>query len=467
MSKPRQMILNAFDMNCAGHINHGLWSHPRDRSAEFGSLDYWVNLARVAERGLFDAIFIADIAGVYDVYKGSPAPSLLTGAQVPVNDPLLVVPTMAYATQNIGFGVTVSTSYEHPYILARRLSTLDHLTGGRVGWNIVTGYVDSAARGVGRDAQIDHDTRYDIADEFLDVAYKLWETSWDDDALLVDRERRIFADPDKVRPVRHQGEHYRVDAIHMCAPSPQRTPVLFQAGSSTRGRRFAARHAECVFTFGPTPAANRSVVREIREEAVRAGRDPYDIRVIVSQSLVVGRTRKEAEEKLADYRAHASIEGALAHFSSSTGIDFAKFDLDEPIPYVKNDANNSAVEAITTRSAQVWTVRKIIDSIVLGSRVPPFVGSAEEVADHLESWVDDADVDGFNLPRTVTPECLEDFVDLVVPILQERGRFKREYAPGPLRQKLFGHPRLAAPHYGARLRDAARVADGAAARSVA
>lgn len=454
MPKSRQAIINAFDMNCAGHINHGLWTHPRDRSAEFQSLDYWVRLAQTAERGLFDAIFIADIAGVYDVYQGGPAAALRSGAQVPVNDPLLVVPAMAYATRNIGFGVTVSTSYEHPYVLARRLSTLDHLTDGRIGWNIVTGYVDSAARGIGLAEQVDHDRRYDIADEFMDVAYKLWETSWDDDALVADKASRIFADPAKVRPVRHEGEHFRVDAIHMCSPSPQRTPVLFQAGSSDRGRRFAGRHAECVFTFGPTPAANAATVREIREEARRAGRDPYDVRVVVSQSLVVGRTRREAEEKLADYRAHASVEGALAHFSSSTGIDFAAYDLDETITYVKNNANNSALEAITKRSSKVWTVRQIVDSIVLGSRVPPFVGSAEEVADHLESWLDDADVDGFNLPRTVTPECIEDFVELVVPILQERGRFKREYAPGTLREKLFGHPRLVAPHHGAGFRTA-------------
>ncbi len=452
MPKPKQAIINAFDMNCAGHINHGMWTHPRDRSPEFQTLDYWVRLARTAERGLLDAIFIADIAGVYDVYEGGPAPSLRAGAQIPVNDPLLVVPAMAYATTNLGFGVTVSTSYEHPYLLARRFSTLDHLTNGRIGWNIVTGYVDSAARGVGRTAQIGHDTRYDIADEFMDVAYRLWEASWDDDALVVDRERRIFADPAKVRPVSHAGAHYSVDAIHMCSPSPQRTPVLFQAGSSDRGRRFAGRHAECVFTFAPTRAANATIVREVRDEARRAGRAPEDVKVIVSQTVVVGRTRREAEEKLADYRAHASVEGALAHFSASTGIDFAAYGLDEPITFVKNDANNSALEAITKRSEKVWTVRQIIDSIVLGSRVAPFVGSAEEVADHFEAWLDEADVDGFNLPRTVTPECLEDFVDLVVPILQERGRFKRDYAPGTLREKLFGHPRLTLPHPGAAVR---------------
>lgn len=452
MPKPKHLILNAFDMNCVGHINHGLWTHPRDRSTDYNDLDYWITLAQTAERGLFDAVFIADIAGVYDVYKGGPETALLTGAQVPVNDPVLVVPSMAHATKHIGFGVTVSTSYEQPYLLARRFSTLDHLTKGRIGWNIVTGYLDSAARGLGQAGLTDHDTRYDIADDFMDAAYKLWEASWDDDAVLADRARGIYADPTKVRPIAHHGPHYSVNAMHIVAPSPQRTPVLFQAGSSARGRRFAARHAECVFTFGNSPQAAKGLIAELRAEAVRAGRDPYDIRVVVNQSVVVGRTRKEAEEKLAEYRRHASVEGALAHFSSSSGVDFSKFGLDEPISYVKNNANNSALEAITTRSAEPWTVRRIIDSMILGSRQAPFVGSAESVADHLQNWMEIADVDGFNLPRTVTPECLIDFTDLVVPILQERGAFKREYAPGSFREKLFGHAKLQPPHWGAQFR---------------
>ncbi len=285
MSKPKHLIINAFDMNCAGHINHGLWTHPRDQSTQFNSLDYWVRLAKSAERGLFDAIFIADILGVYDVYKGGPEAALIAGAQVPVNDPVLVVPTMAYATKHIGFGATVSTSYEHPYLLARRFSTLDHLTQGRIGWNIVTGYVDSAARAMGETALLDHDTRYDIADEFLDLTYKLWEGSWDDDAVLADKVRRIYADPAKVRAIIHQGAHYQLNAIHFVAPSPQRTPVLFQAGSSDRGRRFAARHAESVFTFGPNPQVSKPIVADIRREAIAQGRDPYDIRVLTSLSL--------------------------------------------------------------------------------------------------------------------------------------------------------------------------------------
>jgi FMN-dependent oxidoreductase (nitrilotriacetate monooxygenase family) len=241
----KQIRLNAFDMNCIGHIQHGMWTHPRDRSASYNTIEYWQDLARTAERGLFDGIFLADIVGVYDVYKDSPAPSILNTVQIPVNDPMLVVPVMAAVTKHIGFGVTSNLTYEPPYLFARRTSTLDHLTGGRFGWNIVTGYLDSAARGMGLTSQLDHDGRYDIADEYMDVVYKLWEGSWEDDAVLRDRANRVFADPSRIHRIQHAGPHYQVDAIHLAEPSPQRTPVLYQAGSSTRGREFAAKHAEC------------------------------------------------------------------------------------------------------------------------------------------------------------------------------------------------------------------------------
>jgi long-chain alkane monooxygenase len=442
----KQIRLNAFDMNCIGHIQHGMWTHPRDRSITYNTLEYWQDLARIAERGKFDGIFLADIVGVYDVYKDSPAPSIVNTVQIPVNDPMLVVPAMAAVTEHVGFGVTSNLTYEPPYLFARRASTLDHLTRGRFGWNIVTGYLDSAARGMGLPAQPDHDTRYDIADEYMEVVYKLWEGSWEDDAVLRDRANRIFADPEKIHRVRHFGRHYQVDAIHLAEPSPQRTPVLYQAGSSTRGREFAATHAECVFVSAPDKSITRTVVSDIRRRAVAHGRRPEDILVFAGRTAVVGHTRKQAEEKYHEYHRHATIEGALAHFSSSTGIDLSHYGLDDPIRHERNDANNSAVEAITTLSLEPWTLRRIISQMGLGSRTPPIVGSADEVAEELIAWVEETGVDGFNLSRIVTPESLEDFVDLVVPILQDRGVYKRDYVPGTLREKLFGQARLPARH---------------------
>src|SRR5271156_2764396 len=230
----KEIRFNAFEMNCVAHQSPGLWRHPRDRSRDYKRLSYWIELAQILERGLFDGLFIADVLGVYDVFGGDARAALTHAAQVPVNDPLLLVPAMAAATQHLGFGVTANLSFEPPYNFARRMSTLDHLTDGRVGWNIVTGYLDSAARGAGRDKQTAHDDRYDIADEYMEVVYKLWEGSWADDAVKADAVRGVFTDPQRVRKVKHEGEHFRLDALHLSEPSPQRTPVLYQAGTSRR-----------------------------------------------------------------------------------------------------------------------------------------------------------------------------------------------------------------------------------------
>lgn len=222
MSK-KQILLNAFSMNCVGHINHGLWTHPRDRSSDYRKLRHWTELARLLERGLFDGLFIADILGVYDVYQGGIEVTAREAVQLPVNDPLMLVSAMAGVTEHLGFGVTANLTYEAPYPFARRLSTLDHLSDGRIGWNIVTGYLESAAKAMGQSAQIEHDRRYDRADEYLEVLYKLWEGSWEDDAVLADRQRRVYARPEKIHKVRHHGEFYQVEGYHLAEPSPQRT----------------------------------------------------------------------------------------------------------------------------------------------------------------------------------------------------------------------------------------------------
>jgi alkanesulfonate monooxygenase SsuD/methylene tetrahydromethanopterin reductase-like flavin-dependent oxidoreductase (luciferase family) len=255
----------------------------------------------------------------------------------------------------------------------------------------------------------------------------------------------VFADPARIHKVQGVGR-YAMDAMHLCAPTPQRTPVLYQAGASTRGRQFAASHAECVFVNG----INRQQVAELVADL--RGQARHRLSVFVGATLVLGRTDAEARDKLADYRSHASVEGALAQFSASTGMDFEKFEMDAPIQHQTSNANQSNVESITTRAASTWTKRKLIDSFVLGSRQPPIVGSPATVADALQAWVTEADVDGFNLSRTVMPECVEDVVELLVPELQARGLYKTEYAPGTLRDKLFGHPRLPASHRGAAAR---------------
>ncbi|HLJ05877.1 MAG TPA: LLM class flavin-dependent oxidoreductase, partial [Acetobacteraceae bacterium] len=439
---------------CVGHIQHGMWAHPRDRSSSYTDLDHWVSLARTLEDGLFDGLFLADILGVYDVFHDSPDASIRNAVQIPVNDPLLLIPAMAYATRNLGFGVTCNLTYEPPYTFARRMSTLDHLTKGRIGWNVVTGYLDSAARGMGLAQQPEHDSRYDVAEEYMQVAYQLWEGSWEDGAALHDRDARIYADPTRIHRVKHDGMYYKVDAIHLSEPSPQRTPVLYQAGASDRGRAFAAEHAECIFVNGQFRHNVRDIVGDIRAQAKGFGRDPHDIKVFVGATVVVAPTEAEAQDKLAEYREYASSEGALAHYSASVGVDFSRYGPDEPIRFVKTNALRSNLEAITVRSGSEWTLRKLMNMMVLGSRQAPIVGSPVQVADQMQAWVDEADVDGFNLSRTVIPECVQDFIALVVPELQSRGLMKDRYGPGTLREKLFGPGRARVPgtHPAARFR---------------
>ena len=450
----REIHLNAFDMVCPGHIQQGMWTHPQDQSHRVNDLQYWTDYARKLEAGLFDGIFFADIVGVYDVYGGSPDAALRGAVQIPANDPAIVIPAMAAVTKNLGFGVTCNLTYEQPFLFARRMSTLDHMTGGRIGWNIVTGYLDSAARAIGLQGQIAHDDRYDLADEYMALVYKLWEGSWDDDAVVVDRDNAVFADPSKVRVIHHEGPQYKVDAMHLCSPSPQRTPVLYQAGSSPRGREFAATHAECVFVNGQKKDDVKSIVADIKARAEAKGRSGDDVKVFLGATLILGETEAEAQEKFAEYRRYVSSEAALVHAAASLGIDFAKYDLDEPIETGKSQAIVSNIEIMNKAAGPKWTRRKLLEQMVLGSRQTPWVGSAQSIADTLIGWSEETGVAGFNLSRTVTPASIDDVINHLIPILQERGVYKTAYTEGTYREKLFGRARLPSTHSAAQYRSA-------------
>jgi FMN-dependent oxidoreductase (nitrilotriacetate monooxygenase family) len=450
----REIRFNAFDMNCIGHQSPGLWAHPRDPSWQYKDLEYWVELAELLERGKFDGLFIADVPGVY-VYRGNLDAALRHSTQIPVNDPLQLVPAMALVAKNLGFGLTASLSFEHPYTFARRLSTLDHLTKGRAGWNIVTSYLDSGAKNIGLGGQSAHDDRYDVADEYLEVCYKLWEGSWEDDAVLRDRARRIFTDPAKVHSIRRDGRYFKVPGVHLSEPSPQRTPVLYQAGASARGRSFAGEHAECVFIATPSKAVLKKSVAAIRESVAAAGRDPHSVLIFNLQTVIVDETDGKAKAKYEDYKQYINLDGALALGSGWMGIDFGRHRADEPLRHIETNAVQSSVEAFSSADpGKVWTVRELAEWIGIGVLGPLFVGGPQTVADLLEEWVEDTDVDGFNLAYAVTHETFGDIVTHLVPELQKRGRYKHDCTPGTLREKLFGEgPRLAKPHVGARYRN--------------
>ncbi|AXI03338.1 LLM class flavin-dependent oxidoreductase [Aquirhabdus parva] len=442
---PKQIIMNAFDMNCVGHINHGLWTHPRDHSTEFNQIQHWTEQAQLLEKGLFDGLFLADIVGVYDVYQNNIDLTLKESIQLPSHDPLLLISAMAATTQHLGFGVTVNLSYESPYLLARRFSTLDHLTQGRIGWNIVTGYLDSAAKAMGFTELLAHDLRYDQAEEFLDVAYQLWESSWEDDAVLINKTQRVYAQPAKVHKIKHQGPYYQVAGYHLSAPSPQRTPLLFQAGASSRGTAFAAQHAECIFISGNEKHITKQQVDTIRAQVQATGRDPDNVKILMGINVIVAETEIQAHEKYQEYLRYASPEAGLAHFSSSTGIDFAQYGLDEAIPY----RSSNAIASVNDRfKHETITPRDLLEQHKLGGRYRLIIGSASQVAAELIDWVDQTGIDGFNLARIVTPESYADFIEWVVPELQQRKRYKTAYASGVWREKIFNTqaPYLNAPH---------------------
>lgn len=434
----REIRLNAFELCAPTHQSPGLWKHPRSRASEYTSLKYWTDLARTLERGLFDGVFIADIMGPYDVFGGNADAALRGATQVPNIDPMLVVPAMAMATEHLGFGVTSTLLYEPAYPFARRMSSLDHLTNGRIGWNIVTGYLDSAAKAAGLDKQVPHDVRYEMAEEYMDLVYKFWEASWEDNAVVRDIAAGTYVDPGRVHKVEHAGQHYKANGIHLTEPSPQRSPVLYQAGGSTAGVAFAAKHAECVFLNGPSKRVVTTRVKRIRDKLSEQGRDPRSVLIFTLSTIIVGRTDEEAHAKLAEYRRYVDRDGALALLSGWTGIDFSKFDMNEPVKHVRNDAVHAAIDNLTVLDPdRVWTVGEIADFAGIGGASPIIVGSPATIADQLEAWVKETDVDGFNLNPTVKPECIDDFVDLVVPELQRRGVYKREYSSGTLREKLF------------------------------
>lgn len=452
---PRQIRFNAFDMNCVAHQSSGLWRHPHDRSASYTDLEYWTNLARLLERGTFDGIFIADVLGTYDVYGGTNEAAIRNGAQVPVGDPVLLVSAMAAVTEHLGFGVTAGTAYEHPYPFARRMSTLDHLTKGRVGWNVVTGYLPSAARNMGHDDQLEHDDRYDHADEYLEVLYKLWEGSWEDDAVVRDRETGVFTEPAKVHEIRHEGRHFTVPGIHISEPSPQRTPVIYQAGASPRGVAFAAENAEAIFVAAPTKEVLRATVARIRDALETAGRDRYAARIYTLVTLITDESDEKARAKYEDYLRYASPEGALVFMSGWMGIDLSQYDLDEPVGNVESNAIRSVIQNYeeSARNGEEFTVRDIATGGAIGGLGPTFVGGAETIADLLQEWVADTDVDGFNLAYAITPGTFEDVVEHVIPVLRARGAYPSSYAEGSLRHKLHGRgDRLPEEHRGARYR---------------
>ncbi|MGJ6121455.1 NtaA/DmoA family FMN-dependent monooxygenase [Mycolicibacterium sp. Y3] len=414
----------------------GLWTHPLDDRLGVNGLERWRHTALTAEEAGLDALFFADVLGLYDVYCHSSDAAVRWAVEAPANDPFIYVPALAEVARSLSFVITASTTYEHPFSLARRFGTLDHITDGRIGWNIVTSYLDSAARNFGFDQQHRHGDRYARADEFLDVTYKLWEASWDDDAVVANKSSGVYARPGSVRPINHQGEHFSVAGPGLTSPSRQRTPTLFQAGWSPRGRQFAAEHAEVVLLPKSDPEEIRTGVRDIRERAVRAGRRAEDIKALALAKVVVAGTTGEALSKFDDLQSSYHLEAQLVSYAGDTGIDLSGYRDDEPLTTESNGLT-SYVHSAGPGSPPLTAgdVKRRFSNLVRGKDLL-FIGDAATVADSIVAHATASELDGYLINPLISPGTLDDFATLVVPELKQRGAMADRQSKGTLRSRV-------------------------------
>ncbi|SDR08511.1 LLM class flavin-dependent oxidoreductase [Natronobacterium texcoconense] len=441
---------NLFTMNSVEHVSPGSWTIPGDQSHRYTDREYWTDVAQTAERAGFDAIFFADVRGIYDVYDDDRDPAIRRAIQTPSNAPQALVPAMAEVTDDIGFAITRSTSYVHPYQLARELSTLDHVSDGRIAFNVVTSYLESAAENLGLGDRMEHDERYDRADEFMDVCYRLWEDSWEDDAVVRDADAGTYTDPEKVHAIDYDGEYFSIPGPHGCEPSPQRTPVIYQAGSSDRGREFAAKNAEGVFVSQPTKEATRDYIEDMQERVEAHGRDPDSLKFFPGIVVVTAETDAIAQKKYETYKEHISVEGTLSLLSGFIDMDLSELEPDQAVEHIETDAIRGTINAFTKNDPdREWTVEEVAQFAGLGTTSPVIVGGPETVADELESWRDEVGVDGFNLKEVTRPGTLQDFAEYVVPVLRERGMIREGYDGETLRENMFERRGLPEGHHGA------------------
>src|SRR5690625_1156337 len=435
----KRIQVNGFEMGTPGHINHGLWALPGNRRVDYAKLDYWIDLARTLERGLFDAVFIADVVGTYDTYKGSRDPALRAGVQIPNIDPTLVISAMAAVTEHLAFAVTGTTTYEPPFGWARRLSTLDHLTGGRFAWNVVTGYLPDAAKNFGLSEQIKHDDRYELAEEFMDVVYHLFESSWDSDAVIQDAASGVYTDPARVHEISYQGKFFNVAGPHLSEPSPQRTPVIYQAGTSDRGKAFAARHAEGTFLLPRDDEQAKADIADLRRLTQEAGRDPHDIKAFLGVEIVTGHSEEEVNAKVQTLVRHRDLEGHLTLFGGWAGIDLSGDDTDKYLEYKAGDAMQT-FEKMWAEGKNRKNVGELVQHHSHPANNKLFIASTpDKVADRLEQLIDGTDADGIKHIQHLSPATVRDLPDLIVPELQKRGRYRTEYTPGEtLRERMIG-----------------------------
>jgi long-chain alkane monooxygenase len=434
----QRMIFTLLVMDSIGHNFHGIWRHPRAHNREFKGADLWVDLAKKAEQAKIDAFFFTDVIGVQGEYKGSRDVIFEMAMNVPIGDCTMVIPAMAHQTDDIGFLYTSSVIQHHPFVFARAVSTLDHLSNGRIGWNIVTSANERAFRNLGLSGDLSHEERYAWAQEYVDVMYKLWEGSWDVDAIVNDPVAGIYADPAKVHNINHEGKRYKVEGFNLMEPSPQRTPVLAQAGGSPAGLEFASAHAELMFLSAMSLETITQQVDTVRTLARQRGRRDGDILFLQGMMFIVGSTDEEAYRKWGELEEFRSQEAQTAYFSSLSGMDLGLFDPATPLEDILDEI--PGIRGAFLSMINAWpagakpTIKDFLGSLSLPQMV---VGSPETIASRLTEY-QAAGVDGVQIMNALMPESYEEFFEYVVPVLQAKGLMQSEYRPGTLREKLFG-----------------------------
>lgn len=454
-TNPRRIVLGVFEMM---NPSNGMptWTDPRGRGDDWDRLEYWVALARELDAAGFDFLFFADTYGYATLEGLMPEEVAAHGIQFPALDPMLAIAALARETDDLGFVVTSPTTVEKPYGTARRFATLDRFTNGRIGWNVVTGSSQSTSDDLfGITSTLSHDERYDAADDFLDVCLRHWEHSWEDEAEVRDRERGIYADPAQLHRVEVDGVHQGSRGIFAVPPTPQRTPVLFQAGTSDRGRAYAARNAEAVFIQGQSIASAAAHVNDIRDQAELSGRARTDVSVVTGMTVTVAPTSDEAWRLRAEYEALLTRADAVVMFAGITGLDLTGLDPDTRVVDLTTDLGQTLVQRYARQDPEM-RVGQILDQFrTKAIRGFQITGSPREVADEIEAIVDGSGIDGIMLEPTFGgPDAYRAFIELVVPILAERGRLT-PLTGVTLRERFTGAPRLARTHRARRLSAAA------------
>lgn len=430
------------------------WRHPDSQRHNFDTTDYWKNIAQISEDAALDFLFLADAWGWSEVNGMRPDICSIESLDLPRMDPAIVAATLINQTSNLGLVVTGSTLLEQPYNFARRMASLDHLSKGRLGWNVVTtGTAETAVEAFGV-PMVAHDERYNMADDFMEVVYKLWEQAWEPDALKKDKNGN-FADPSKVHRIEHDGPYFRSRGYGNTSYSPQGTPVLFQAGSSSRGLEFGGKHGECIFLGGNSVEGLSKHVQGIKAAAEAAGRSRDAAKTMAAFACVIGNDKDDARRKHQEVLAAQSTDVTIASYAMFTGIDLSKYDLDTKMTDLTTEMSQTQIARFEGK-----TVRDVVsDWHAHGVRNLPVLGSAEDIADEICRLADGADLDGFLLTPVIQPGSTVDFVEQVLPILQKRGVAATEYEQESLRQRLTGSEAATLPdeHTGARYRNAVNV----------